>query len=66
MACNWHQDDDGGAEIWESGCRHPFYFDGADGPVDCGFQFCPFCGATLTESRTSDQPEDGGQMKETA
>lgn len=62
-SCAWSQDDVGGDSVWETQCKHVFYFDGADGPKDCGFAWCPYCGKSLDEQRTSDDAETDAESQ---
>lgn len=44
--CEWKADDDG---IFQTGCGHSFYFDGAGGPTEHQQKFCGYCGGSLIE-----------------
>lgn len=46
LECRWGDDDDEG--IWNAECGELFQFY-ADGPIENGFKFCPYCGKELCE-----------------
>lgn len=41
--CSWNEDAGG---FWETSCGEAFVFT-ADGPVENGMRFCPYCGRSL-------------------
>jgi hypothetical protein len=41
--CEWVEDEEG---VWETDCNEAFQFS-SDGPVQNGFNFCPFCGKPI-------------------
>ena len=43
--CSWHVEEDG-CDIWRTGCGNAFVFN-CDGPVENGFDFCPYCGGEI-------------------
>lgn len=50
--CEWKPDGDV-EDGWATACKNLFIFM-ADGPVQNGFEFCPYCGAALTVENEAD------------
>jgi len=54
-SCFWTEDENG---VWETSCGNAFQFE-TGGPIDNGFDFCPYCGLILIEqtgAATNDGP----------
>jgi hypothetical protein len=49
--CTWKSDDDGN---YDTGCKNRFVFMDA-GPVENGFEFCPYCGRILLINNEADR-----------
>ncbi len=46
--CRWSYDDWDDAWQTECGDRHVFF---ADGPIENGYRFCPYCGREIKEDK---------------
>jgi hypothetical protein len=47
--CTWKLDADPDYTVYSTGCQNDFMFE-ADGPIENGFNYCPYCGDVLRVS----------------
>jgi hypothetical protein len=58
--CIWKYDDLPFGEFWMTSCGDAFSFEDGGGPLDHGFEVCPFCGVEIAQQKPNLelQPEE--------
>ena len=55
--CGWSEAGDSTGiydDTWTTDCGNEFILNEMTTPTECGFKFCPFCGAELVETTEDD------------